>query len=75
MTATKNERAYVLDGNAEHEEWMRENPYQHNEGQLLSLTWYRHMMMYRDHEEGLNLIEQSFPQYKLIEIYHDNFDR
>ena len=75
MSTIKKDHAYITDSNEQHEEWMRENPYQHSEGQLLSLTWNRHMMMYRDHEEGLNLIEQSFPQYNLVEIYHDKFYR
>ena len=75
MTATKNERAYVLDANEQQQNWLRENPHGMSEEQQLALTWYRHMMMYRDSDEGANLIEQSYPQYNIPKTYEDNFGR
>ena len=69
----KSKRAAVLDATEQHQKWMRENPLGYSEAQLLALTWDRHMFMYEDSDEGLNLVEQSFPQYNLGHVFNVSF--
>ena len=75
MSNPNNKHVLSMNANESYRRWLQENPSHHTDRARYALVWSRHMMTHEDHEEGTNLIEQSFPQWNIMATYYRQFGR